>query len=171
MSRSLDDLTPQVKKLAESLIVNCKQKYDIEVRITSTYRSLEEQDALFAQGRQSIIAVNKLRKIAGLGTISEKENKVVTNAKRGQSKHNFRIAFDVCPMIDGKPCWDTNNPAWKKIGDEGISLGLEWAGNWVKFKEYPHFQYTKTDIPQIIEIKVEKEEHPINTTCPEYKYL
>jgi peptidoglycan L-alanyl-D-glutamate endopeptidase CwlK len=29
-----------------------------------------------------------------------------------------------------------------QIGKIGESCGLEWAGNWKTFKEFPHFQYT-----------------------------
>ena len=31
---------------------------------------------------------------------------------------------------------------WKKVGNVGKLVGLEWAGEWKKFKEFPHFQYT-----------------------------
>jgi peptidoglycan L-alanyl-D-glutamate endopeptidase CwlK len=29
---------------------------------------------------------------------------------------------------------------WWHVGRIGKSLGLEWAGDWTKFKEFPHFQ-------------------------------
>ena len=56
--------------------------------------------------------------------------------------HNFRLAYDVVPLINGKPCWDIKNPVWLKVGELGKKNGLEWAGDWKTFKEYPHFQYT-----------------------------
>jgi peptidoglycan L-alanyl-D-glutamate endopeptidase CwlK len=31
---------------------------------------------------------------------------------------------------------------WNKIGTIGESVGLEWAGRWKRFREFPHFQFT-----------------------------
>jgi peptidoglycan L-alanyl-D-glutamate endopeptidase CwlK len=31
---------------------------------------------------------------------------------------------------------------WQRIGKTGKEAGLEWAGDWKRFKEYPHFQYS-----------------------------
>jgi peptidoglycan L-alanyl-D-glutamate endopeptidase CwlK len=31
---------------------------------------------------------------------------------------------------------------WKKVGELGKAQGLEWAGDWKKFKELAHFQFT-----------------------------
>lgn len=70
---------------------------------------------------------------------------VVTNAKGGQSYHNYRLAFDVVPLINGKPLWSTSindMPIWQRVGAIGKGCGLEWAGDWVSFREYPHFQAT-----------------------------
>ena len=68
--------------------------------------------------------------------------KIVTNAKAGQSFHNFRCAVDVVPIVAGKPRWDVKDEVWQKIGALGKAQGLEWAGDWKRFREYPHFQYT-----------------------------
>lgn len=124
-SRSLDDLLPQVKSLAEKFIARCKEE-GIDLLITSTYRDKESQAALFAQGRTA-------------------PGKIVTNARAGQSFHNWRVAFDVVPLRNGKPVWNTTNDdavLWKRIGAIGKECGLEWAGEWRNFKEFPHFQYT-----------------------------
>lgn len=166
MSKELKDLLPEVQILAEKFIEKCKLN-GIEVKIVSTYRSFEEQDALYAQGRENLTEVNKFRQLVGLYQISEKENKIVTNAKGGQSNHNFRVAFDCVPIIDNKFCWDSSHPSWKKMGEIGKSLGLEWAGEWVKFKEYPHFQYLKA-LKEKIETLNKNEEHPLSLN---YKYF
>lgn len=124
-SRSLDDLLPQVKTLAEKFISRCKEE-GIDLLITSTYRDKESQAALFAQGRTA-------------------PGKIVTNARAGQSFHNYRVALDVVPLRNGKPVWNTTNDdavLWKRIGAIGKECGLEWAGEWRTFKEFPHFQYT-----------------------------
>ncbi|TLY41369.1 MAG: M15 family metallopeptidase [Nitrospirae bacterium] len=68
---------------------------------------------------------------------------IVTKAKGGQSYHNFGLAFDIVVLDSlGKADWDTNHPGWKKAGDLGKSVGLEWGGDWKSFKDLPHFQYT-----------------------------
>jgi len=120
-SRSLDDLAPPVKQRAEAFVEATKLK-GIDLLVTSTYRDHESQAALFAQGRTT-------------------PGRVVTNAKPGQSWHNHRCALDVVPLVNGKAIWD-DNALWMQIGKIGESCGLEWAGNWKTFKEFPHFQYT-----------------------------
>ena len=121
-SRSLDDLIPPAKSRVEAFLASAKAA-GIDLLVTSTYRDNESQDALYAQGRT-------------------KPGKIVTNAKAGQSWHNYRCAVDVVPIVAGKPVWDTKNPVWQEVGKLGKAAGLEWAGDWKRFKEYPHFQYT-----------------------------
>jgi peptidoglycan L-alanyl-D-glutamate endopeptidase CwlK len=120
-SRSLDDLAPPVKQRAEAFIAAAKAK-GIDLLVTSTYRDHESQTALYNQGRTT-------------------PGKVVTNAKAGQSWHNHRCALDVVPLVNGKAIWN-DNVVWMQIGEIGVACGLEWAGNWKTFKEFPHFQYT-----------------------------
>jgi peptidoglycan L-alanyl-D-glutamate endopeptidase CwlK len=120
-SRNLDDLAPPAKQRAEAFIAAAKAK-GIDLLVTSTYRDNESQDALYAQGRTT-------------------PGNIVTRAKAGQSWHNWRCALDVVPLVNGKAIWD-DQALWKQIGEIGKSCGLEWAGDWVTFKEYPHFQYT-----------------------------
>lgn len=140
-SRKLEDLHPLVKLKVERFLEACKHD-GIDVLITCTYRSAKEQEALYAQSREPLANVNKKRKIVGLSPITEIENKrKVTNAKAGQSMHEFKLAIDMVPIIAGKPVWDVKSPLWQKIGKHGKKVGLEWAGDWTKFKEYPHFQY------------------------------
>lgn len=121
-SRSLDDLVAPAKTCVEKFITSAKDA-GIDLLITSTYRDNASQDALYAQGRTT-------------------PGKKVTNAKAGQSWHNYRCAVDVVPVVAGKPRWDVKDEVWQQVGALGKAAGLEWAGDWKKFKEYPHFQYT-----------------------------
>jgi peptidoglycan L-alanyl-D-glutamate endopeptidase CwlK len=121
-SRSLDDLILPAKERVEHFLSLCKNN-NIDLLVTSTYRDNESQQALYEQGRTT----------AG---------KVVTNAKAGDSWHNWRCAVDVVPMVNGKPNWDGLHPVWDQIGKLGEQAGLEWAGRWRTFKELAHFQYT-----------------------------
>jgi len=120
-SRSLTDLLPVVQKKARALLAAAKAE-GIDLLVTSTYRDAECQDALYAQGRT-------------------KPGRKVTNARGGQSWHQYRVAFDVVPLFAGKAVWNDQR-LWKRIGELGESVGLEWAGRWKTFRESPHFQFT-----------------------------
>jgi peptidoglycan L-alanyl-D-glutamate endopeptidase CwlK len=120
-SRSIDDLHPKVKPLCVAFIEKCKA-LGIDVLITSTYRDAESQNALYAQGR----------------TLPGKK---VTNASAGKSFHNWRVAFDFVPIVNGKAMWD-DAALFTRCGEIAESVGLEWAGRWIKFKELAHCQYT-----------------------------
>ena len=121
-SRSLDELLPEVREKVQAFINSCLLE-NIEIIVTSTYRDNESQDALYAQGRTT-------------------PGKIVTNAKAGESFHNYRCAVDVVPLRLGKPVWDSKDPLWLRVGEIGESVGLEWAGRWKTFKETAHFQFT-----------------------------
>ncbi len=120
-SRELSDLVPIVAKKAFEFIRLCKEA-GIDVLITSTYRDMESQTALYAQGRTT-------------------PGNIVTNAKAGESYHNWHVAFDFVPMKFGKCIWNDIG-LFKQCGDIAKTIGLEWAGDWVHFKEYAHCQYT-----------------------------
>ncbi len=89
------------------------------------YRTYAEQDTLYAKGRTT-------------------SGSKVTNAKGGQSNHNFALAVDVFPLLeDGKLHMEKdaeNIKILKKIAPVGIAQGLSWGGNWKSFKDYPHFE-------------------------------
>ena len=120
-SRSLSDLNPKVAEMCSEFINRCKVAV-IDVIFTSTYRDAESQNELYAQGRT-------------------KPGKKVTNAKAGQSYHNWRVAFDFCPIVNGKCQWG-DDALWTKCGEIAEGIGLEWAGRWTKFRETAHCQFT-----------------------------
>lgn len=128
ISRKLDDLLPQVRQRAVSHIAFCDAR-GVDLLITSTYRDYEAQHQLYLIGR-------------------EKPGRIVTNADEGHSFHNFRCAYDVVPLVFGKPLWQARTPdgilvpEWRITVDVGKEFGLEWAGDWKSFKEEAHFQYT-----------------------------
>src|SRR3990167_3564680 len=124
-SRRLADLAPDVRLLAEKFL-DAVADQGIEVLVTCTYRSGIEQAGLYAQGRTA-------------------KGKIVTNAKAGESLHNALLngqpgsrAFDVVPMVAGKPMWDAEHPHWEKLGIIGEGVGLQWGGRWRK-PDRPHF--------------------------------
>ena len=94
-SRKLEDLHPKVKPMVEAFIQKCADN-GIDLLVTSTYRDHESQNALYAQGRTT-------------------PGKKVTNAKGGQSWHNWRVAVDIVPLRNGKPVWSLQ---WFRLFDK-----------------------------------------------------
>ncbi len=118
-SRKIEDLRPIVAGKAKAMIDDLAGQ-GIEVMLTSTLRTMEEQAKLYAIGRT----------VAG---------KKVTNADAGQSWHNYGLAFDVVPIVHGKAVWDSQH--WAIIGLAGKKQDLIWGGNFKSFKDMPHFEY------------------------------
>lgn len=126
-SRKLTDLRKDLQELAIKHVEECA-KQGVDLLIYCTYRSGQEQDMLYAQGRTT-------------------PGKIVTNARAGQSKHNnttkdlpAALAYDCVPCIAGKPQW-SDTKLYAKVGLIGESLGLKWAGRWTgKLKETAHFE-------------------------------
>lgn len=145
----LDGLHPYVRAKTEELIRNseARLKGDYTIRITQAFRSKEEQNNLYAQGRTQA----QLNAV-GLHHVKAQPSKPkVTNARGGFSMHNFGYAIDFCLISkDGKKVsWDMNadydgdgKADWMEVVEEAKKLGFEWGGDWKSFKDYPHFQMT-----------------------------
>lgn len=118
-NRLLQTLEPKFRKKVVKLLVLARKK-GIELRVISGERNCSLQNKLYAKGRYP------------------STGKVVTNAKCGQSAHNYKIAVDVVEFKNGQALWE--NPNWGIIGQIGVDLGLEWGGNWKRFVDNPHFQ-------------------------------
>ncbi len=65
----------------------------------------------------------------------------------GESWHNYRHAFDAVPVVDGKAMWNSSHLHWQLYGAIARDFGLEWAGDWTRFREYPHSQLPADDSP------------------------
>ncbi|PZU91636.1 MAG: peptidoglycan L-alanyl-D-glutamate endopeptidase [Chryseobacterium sp.] len=127
----IQKLHPKVREEVTQIIEECDKALtgNAKIRITQALRTFEEQDQLYAIGRT-------------------KSGKKVTNAKGGQSIHNYGLAVDVCLMIDGKTAsWDTakdwdNDKVvdWYECVKIFAKYGWDWGGNWKTFKDLPHFE-------------------------------
>lgn len=108
----------------ESALAMVDKAYDegINVQISEGHRSYARQNELYAQGRT-------------------KPGKIVTNARGGQSWHNFGIAVDFfLTNHDGSKALWTVNSKWRRAAQIGKSFGFNWGGDWTSFKDYPHLQ-------------------------------
>jgi hypothetical protein len=51
------------------------------------------------------------------------------------------MAVDGVIMVGGKPDWEMAQPGkWRRYGELAKRCGLEWAGDWDRFREYVHVQ-------------------------------
>ena len=101
--------------------------------VTQAMRTFAESDALYALGRTKVNPDGKSSK-KPLGNI-------VSNAKAGQSYHNYGLAIDFVNQVNGDAKWDVD-ANWMKVVAVFKKHGFSWGGDWKTFKDYPHFEYT-----------------------------
>ncbi|MBO9571609.1 MAG: M15 family metallopeptidase, partial [Chitinophagaceae bacterium] len=117
--KKIATLHTSVQNKMKEFILKADNRFGIKLRVTDGFRSVEQQDKLYAQGRTA-------------------PGNRVTNARGGYSNHNFGLAVDVVPMVNGKPNFESNQ--YPLIGRIGQSVGLEWGGSWKTILDQPHFQ-------------------------------
>lgn len=113
----------------KNILLEQSADIDIDVVITDGIRPVEEQNELYAEGQS----------VGG---------DVVTNARGGESYHNYGLAIDYAlRKPGGKIIWDTeydgngNGRAdWLEVAELAKDLGFEWGGDWERFPDYPHLQ-------------------------------
>ena len=145
----------RIKMLHPSLVDEANAIYD-EIcnvlkgkaicRFTHTLRSLKEQQDLYDQGRTKLFDAKGNR----LG--------IVTNAKPGDSYHNYGLAIDIVLLVDKDGNGTFETASWNNVIDfdgDGIAdwmecvnifkkYGWNWGGQWPKPKtDTPHFEKSK----------------------------
>ncbi|AHL18993.1 endolysin [Listeria phage LP-083-1] len=118
--KKVGGLKPDVKKAVLSAVKEAYDRYGIGIIVSQGYRSIAEQNGLYAQGRT-------------------KPGNIVTNAKGGQSNHNFGVAVDFAiDLID-----DGKIDSWQPsatIVNMMKRRGFKWGGDWKRFTDLPHFE-------------------------------
>lgn len=132
MSSRIEDLEPVTRGLCERFLADAASQ-GINLRVTHTLRTMDEQLHLYAKGRELRDGVWKIVDI----------HQIVTKARPGQSPHNYGLAFDIC-FAGADPYPHEDDPRWTVLGKLGESLGLDWggplgAGDKFTF-DRPHFQ-------------------------------
>ena len=130
-AQRINKLHPNVREEVHKIIEECDKALTgkAKIRVTQALRTFKEQDDLYAIGRT-------------------KPGKKVTNARGGQSIHNYGFAVDICLIIDGKTAswdtakdWDNDQVSdWYECVKIFAKYGWDWGGNWKKFKDLPHFE-------------------------------
>jgi len=103
-----------VEKLRAVLTDLVEQGFSPE--IFEGYRSFDRQESLFAQGRS-------------------RGGDIVTNARGGQSWHQYGLAVDI--VHQGADKWRESD-LWSALGEAGERQGLYWGGN---FGDRPHLEF------------------------------
>jgi len=117
--KSIGSLHPTAQQAARVFLKKVRDA-GIDARIISGTRTYAEQNGLHRQGRFG------------------NPPPIVTNAKGGQSNHNFGIAWDIGIFKNG--AYLGESPLYDQAAEAGLSTDLEWGGHWKKFKDKPHYQ-------------------------------
>lgn len=121
-------LHPDIRAKSQKLVELMNEK-GMKITISQTFRTKEEQNALYDQGRT-------------------KPGKIVTMVKYPYSLHNWGVAFDIAVVIAGKAVW--SEKYYKLVGPVGESLGMEWGGRWKSFVDLTHFQLPGFNVDELI---------------------
>ena len=119
--RNINKCHPRLIELSKKLVSACRGQ-ELIIGIGESFRTKEEQDALYAKGRTA-------------------PGNIVTNAKGSSysSHHQWGTAFDIY-RNDGKGVYTDGDGFFEKVGKIGKSIGLEWGGDWKSPVDKPHFQ-------------------------------
>ena len=94
--------------------------YPYPLYLIEGVRTLETQEKYYNQGRTT-------------------PGPIITNAKPGQSPHNYGAAVDLVPFINGKAAWDDESK-FKLLADTAQSVGLKAGYYFRNLKDSPHIE-------------------------------
>lgn len=107
-------LHPAFRNKIVKLFIEAK-KEGIDLFISETYRTPERQNRFLRER--------------------------VTKLNGGNSKHQYGLAVDLIPVINGES-QANNKEVLKKVGIIGEKLGLTWGGRWRTLYDPVHFEWT-----------------------------
>lgn len=107
------DLVDALHQVAESV--------PFDLYVYEGVRSLERSAELYAQGRT-------------------RPGPIVSNAQPGQSPHNWRMAADVYPYVNGKSVENADAPEWAEFGAAVKLAGMTWGGDFSRLVDKPHVE-------------------------------
>lgn len=122
MITSLEALHPYFRDKVIELIALARKK-GIELAVVETYRTRAKQMEYQSMGKK------------------------YTRIGAGYSKHQYGLAVDLVPIVNGEPQWH-NRALWYKVGIIGERLGLRWGGRWKRPYDPAHFEWTGGLTPQ-----------------------
>ncbi len=143
----LDLLAEPFRLKAERLMEQIERE-GLPFRVFETRRTMTRTQTLYMQGRAYQAGVLK------------KVGPTVSNARPGESPHNFGLAMDLVLVTDPEHTWwdghahelpkgpwdlgDSHRPiiklAWDRLGRCARACDLVWGGDWTSFKDWPHVE-------------------------------
>ena len=113
------DLVPEFSEKVDAFKLKLLEVTGFEWIVIQGRRTIEEQDGIFAQGRTT----------KGPGVDADHPlGHTVSNAKGGQSPHNFGYAVDMVPIgftqNGGQLWWGAPESLWKQYADLAQEMGL-----------------------------------------------
>lgn len=118
INRDIKLIHPDLIKFFNSFSAEIKNKFGKDFRIFEGHRTLERQKVLFSQG------YSKTLKSRHLSNPSE-------------AIDILEYPWTWSGLIISKEYFDFTNNFLKNYNN------IEWGGNWITFKDYPHFQIKK----------------------------
>ena len=126
--RGTQYLHPELQHVVAKFLDECK-KQGLPVLITETWRTKQEQDNFYAQGRT-------------------KPGVIVTGARYPYSPHCWGVAFDFCRNIKGME-YNNSDGFFDRVGRiaekifDNTEYDLFWGGDWKTFVDKPHVEMKK----------------------------
>ena len=121
-SKSIERLKgvhPDMVKVIEEAI----KESPLDFSITEGLRTPERQQQLFNEGKSQTL----------------------------RSRHITGHAVDIAVLIDGKITWEF--PKYQLVSDhiktvaKSLNIPIVWGGDWISFKDGPHFELDKSKYP------------------------
>lgn len=151
MKPRYEDMHPVLQVRYDAFKAIADQIEHVPYQLNCVLRMYEEQVALYAQGRESLEEVNRLRKLANMPwMITDAENaKPVTwtmHSKHFPNPDGYSRAFDVVVMKNGRVAswdlkWNSDKdkvPDYEELARIAEQVGLVAGGH--AFGDWPHFQ-------------------------------
>ncbi len=117
--RALNGVHPDLVRVVELAI----QVTPVDFVVTEGLRSRERQSLLVKQGKSRTM----------------------------NSRHLTGHAVDVAALVDGRISWEFEQ--YRRIADAfkeaagKLGVGIEWGGDWKRFRDGPHFQLPRSSYP------------------------
>jgi len=115
------NLDPDFIPKVQALKIELYRQTGYEWMVAQGRRTIAEQDALYAKGRA-----------AG--------GSVVTNARGGSSPHNFGLAVDMVPVINGALGWNYPDRGFQQAADIAQKMGFVAGYYFHSIHDPDHFE-------------------------------
>ncbi len=181
-SRKLEDLYEPLRVVLEESLKEADEK-GLDVVVTCTQRSSEEQEALYAQGREDLLVVNKKREALGMVRLKAAGNrrKITWTLKSYHTCEPKSMAFDFAIGSKSKIYWDLKAdvndneiPDYEEFAKicKSKNPNIEWGGDFKKSKDCPHIQWKNgmaVNQNEVVEVVVEEKEKKEKKEKKEYE--